>query len=315
MPETPGTTIQARIEKLGLFGVLPAAALLSQFDSGQISSPDSREKLLELWKKSNLGFSRSGAPSRSFANETNLRPLDSASSETMRTILERLRNYPPFDSHPTALYSVDVNKLVTPQLVVNVDRMSRRGAFKKDASEANLLNLFFEPGGSPETVNRQVIGIGQNGGSVMYTSFDEDIRLHQPPLFRQIPVSETDRRSVSLDSICFPVGGGTPFAWAIKVPIAPGIFRLLLANGIHRAVAAAAAGLDSIPLAVCEFSPLEIPDPFVELPRGLLLELNSNAPMIVDFTNPELALRIQFYRQLRTVRFNWNFEQYAVALK
>lgn len=311
----PEETIDKEIEKLGLFGLLPAAALLSQLDSGQISRPSNRDAILNLWQESNSAYERSGGPSRSFVSEADLQPVSGVPKELIATVEKRMRNYPPFDSHKLSILSIEIKKLVTPQLTVNLRRLRRRADVSKNTSQQELFRLLSEPGSSPETVNRQVLGFAPNGGSVLYTSFDEDIRLHQPPQFRPVPINDRDPESPSLESMCFPVGGGTPFAYAFKIGILPGISRLILANGIHRACAAAMAGLTRIPLAICELSPLELPDQFVDTPKALLLDPNSNAPLVSDFADPKLGIRIWYYRQLRTVRFTWNFESFAVALK
>ena len=66
---------------------------------------------------------------------------------------------------------------------------------------------------------------------------------------------------------------------------------------------------------ITDFQPVEVPDPFVETPRQLLLDPGANAPTISDFANPSIAIELQYHRQLRTVRFNWNFESYLLSVK
>ncbi len=304
-----------QVPKLSLFGFLPAQALLSQFDAGLIASPKSKEDLLKAWEASHEGISRLGPSGRSFVTPADIRDIDSNEGNPVKTLSLRLKTYSPFDSHQTAISLVRVNKLVTPQLMVNLHRLQRRALIAKDSTLENLLEISFEPGKNPEPVIRQTIGMGPNGGALMFTSYDEDIRLHQPPLFRNLNLSEKDDRSATLESICFPVGGGLPFAYAFKVEIHPGIFRLVLANGIHRVASAAMAGLEFMPMALCDLTPMELPDQFVDAPKAMLLDPNFNAPIISDFANEQVAIKLSHYRQLRTVRFNWNFEQYAVGLR
>lgn len=197
-----------QVPKLSLFGFLPAQALLSQFDAGLIAGPTSKEQLLKAWEASHEQIMRLGSPTRSFATSVDIQDITGVDVEPVEALSRRLKTYPPFDSHKTAIRFVRVYKLVTPQLMLNMDRLHRRASLTKDSSPWELLEVSFDPGNSPEPVVRQTIGMGPNGGALMFTSYDEDIRLHQPPLFRNLSLSETDTQSATLQSICFPVGGG-----------------------------------------------------------------------------------------------------------
>ena len=75
------------------------------------------------------------------------------------------------------------------------------------------------------------------------------------------------------------------------------------------------AGVEFLPLALCDLTPMELPDPFVDSPKAMLLDPNFNAPLITDFSNEQVVIKLNHYRQLRTVRFNWNFELFAVGLR
>jgi hypothetical protein len=132
---------------------------------------------------------------------------------------------------------------------------------------------------------RQTLGVGPTGGAMLYTSYDEDLRLHQPPLVRRSRLNEGDQSSPTREGLFFPVGGGRPFAYAFRIQVAPGAHRPILANGIHRAAAAATAGIDRIPLVLCDLSALELPEPLVETPKGMLLDPTFGPPMITDL-NP-----------------------------
>jgi hypothetical protein len=173
----------------------------------------------------------------------------------------------------------------------------------------------FESAGKPDPIVRQTLGMAPNGGALLFTSYDEDIRLHHPPKYRQLPVNERDSQSPSFENVCIPIGGGFPLASAIRVEIAPGITRLILSNGIHRVFGLAQAGYEWCPLVVSDIIPMEFPDPFVELPKDVLLPPTSNPPLITDFLNKDLVIPLDYYTLLRTIRLNWNFEQYVTVLK
>jgi hypothetical protein len=307
--------MHALVEKISLAGVLPAPALLSQLDAGLIASPSNRVELLAMWERSNRAYQRVGPASRSFSTDEDLRPLEGVTGDRVERIAARLKNYPPFDAHPTRILLANVRKLVTPQLTVTIGRMERRAKFAKRVTADGLFDMAFGAGSDPEPVFRQTLGLAPNGGALIFTSSDEDIRLHHPPQFRSLRINQNDTEGPELESICFPVGGGTPFVQVLRIQMGPGLARLILANGIHRVAAAARAGVEWFPAATCDLSPVELPDQFVDLPKALLLDPNFNAPLAADFADESVAIHLQCHRQLRTVRFNWNFENYSVGLR
>jgi hypothetical protein len=118
-----------------------------------------------------------------------------------------------------------------------------------------------------------------------------------------------------LENICFSVGGGLSFASAYRIKIGPGKERIILNNGIHRAFKLAQMHFEWVPLIVADLSPEELPPQFVDLPQSLLTGENSNPPLISDFLNSDVCIGLKYYPVLKTLRFNWNFEQYVTVLK
>ena len=90
---------------------------------------------------------------------------------------------------------------------------------------------------------------------------------------------------------------------------------MILSNGIHRAYTLAKAEYEWCPLLVCDLKPLEIPEPFVDIPRDILLNPAANPPLITDFLDEGVAIPLDYYTLLKTVRFNWNIEQYVTVLR
>jgi len=302
------------VEKLTLFSALPVQALLSQLESGFIAEPSDRRELQRLWETTSKAFTAK-PPTRSSLDAADLRPTEGADPAKLEALLIRMQAYPPYDSHPSNIFNVKLSKLVTPQITVNLSRAARRGRVRAGMTMPELIDLAFESAGTPEAIVRQTLGMSPNGGALMFTSYDEDIRLHHPPTIRPIAINERDSLSPSFESICFPVGGGLPFAAAMRVQIAPGITRLILKNGIHRAQSLAAAGYEYAPLLVVDMSPLEVPDPFVDFPRDILLNPALNPPLITDFLDERCMIRLKYHKVLRTVRFNWSIEHYPTVLR
>src|SRR6267143_4827173 len=255
------STTAPKKNKLTLFSVLPQPILLSQLDGGFIAEPKDRSSLQEIWKKANHAYGEIGVASRSFADPDDTQKIADTASGRITNTLKRVRLYAPYDSHPTEILNVRISKLVTPQISVTPSRAQRRAEIKQNMTTDELLTIMFESKGEPEPITRQILGITQNGGALIFTSYDEDIRLYNPPQFRRIPINEKDSRSPSLESVCHPIGGGLPYASAYRIPVSSGggINRLILSNGIHRVYALAKAGYEWCPIAVCDLSPIELP--------------------------------------------------------
>ncbi len=252
---------------------------------------------------------------RSFATDNDIRPVSDVEEAHLNQVLGRITKYAPYDTHETKIVCARISRLITPQIAINDARAIARAPVVAGMTDAELLKLMTEAAGTPEAITRQALGMGPSGGALLFTSFDEDIRLHHPPQFRTLPVSSSDSESPSFENICFPIGGGIPFAAAYRVDITPGVTRLILGNGIHRAYRLAAAGYEWCPLALTHVTPMEVPEQLVDLPKDFLLSPEANPPLIADFLDKSAAIQLDYYRVLKTIRINWNFEQYATVLK
>ncbi len=303
------------IHKLTLYSALPAQGLLAQLEMGFISEPANRERLLALWKDASQAYNNLGGPARSFLSPDDIRPVEGVDESLVENTLARIKLYAPHDSHQTTINLVRISKLVTPQITLNLSRAQRRATVKHNMKPEEIFNIAFGDAGKPEPITRQILGVAPTGGALVFTSYDEDIRMYNPPEHRRIPVNELDGESPSFESVCFPVGGGYPFASALRIPVASGATRLILMNGIHRIYKLGEAGERWCPLAISDFVPMELQDPFVELPKAFLLDPNANPPLITDFLAPNVTIPLDYFTLLKTIRLNWNIEQYVTVLK
>jgi hypothetical protein len=303
---------RSTVRKLTLYSALPPQAVLSQLDL--IAEPSNKDILLKMWQRANAAYNGLANPFRSLASPDDVQPLEGVSKTKVDALVERTKLYPPYDSHTFSINNVRISKLVTPQLSVNPERAKNRADIKPGLSSEQLLDLAFKSGSKHAPVNRQTIGIAGNGGAVLFTSYDEDVRIHHPPQYRKLPVNEKDHDGPTLENVCFAVGGGLSVAAAYQIPV-PGGTKLILSNGIHRVYSLAREGYEWCPLVVCDLTAAELPEPFVELPKDFLLNPTQNPPLATDFLNNDIVIPLEYYSLLRTVRLNWNFEQYATVLK
>ena len=313
MTKKPAVSLP-RVPKLALYSAVPPQPLLSQFDAGFIAAPSDRAELQRSWDRASRAYQGLEGPERSFVDPTDTRQLIGVDGDAVEGILARTRLYPPFDSHPPQLVAVRLSKLVTPQLTVSLPRANRRVEIASGATDRELLEISTSPSSMAEPVHHQVLGQLPNQGAVIFTSYDEDVRPHVP-VFRNMELEPRDASSQVLPTFCIPVGGGIPFVSGQRVSVMPGVDRIVITNGIHRAFSIARAGCDWIPMVVCNVSPVEMPPQIVELPNQLILNPGANPPLLTDFLNDEVAMQLEYYPVLKVVRLNWAAEQLATVLR
>lgn len=302
------------VRKITLFSILPQQHLLAQLDGGFIAEPQDKSALQTLWQHANNAYNNYMGL-RSFLAEDDVRKLEGVPQSKVTSLLNQIKNYPPYDTHPTNIFDVRISKLITPQISVDPERAEKRANIKEKLNTGDLFDLVFKGNGKAEPINRQILGFNPNGGSVIFTSYDQDVRLHHPPQYHNLPIHKSDQDSLLLENVCMAVGGGLPFAVAYRIQIAPSVSRLILGNGIHRVYKLARAGYEWCPLIVCDLIPMELSEPFVDLPREILLNPSANPPLITDFLNDDVIIKLKYFQVLKTIRLNWNFEQYVTVLK
>src|SRR5256885_6544324 len=169
------------VRKLTLYAVLPPQTILSQLDSGFVAEPSDKATALMLWQKASQAYNSHGSPDRSILTSDDIREAKDVDSNEIERVLNQAKLYPPHDSHPTGIYNVRISKLVTPQISVNVSRAEKRASLRTGMSTSELFMIMFESAGKPDPITRQSLGMSQNSGTLLFTSYDEDIRLHHPP--------------------------------------------------------------------------------------------------------------------------------------
>jgi hypothetical protein len=303
------------VEKITLFSILEFSALKSHLRLNLIADPTDEKVLRNLWEKANDAYQHIGPPSRSFLTSGDIKPIDKDSKEKYDRLLSRITQYSTYATYPTNIYNVRLSKLVTPQLIINLSRAQRWTNVRKNMMSDELFDLLFQPPNHSENITCQTLGIGTANGSILFTSYNEDTRLYHPPQYRTIPINENDPQSLKFQSVCMIIGGGLPFASAYRVQIGEGITRLILNNGIHRIYKLAESGVEWCPLIVSDVNPNEIPETFIGTPRSILLNPKFNPALISDFLREDVVIPIKYHRVLKTVRLNWNYEQYETVLR
>jgi len=232
----------------------------------------------------------------------------------MEYLVNKVKTYPSFESE-TNIYYVRISKLLTSQVVINLQRAQKWSKIKKNLKDDELCDIMLEPQNRYESINRQTLALRQNSGSILFTSYNQDTRFYYPPDYRKIPLNEKDPNGPTVESICLLFGGGFPFASAYRIQIGEEKTRVIVINGIHRIYKLAENGYQWCPIVVTDIQSSELPDQLVQVPKSMLLNPHSNPPLIIDFLKKDATIPLSCYNLLKTVRINWNFEQYDTVLK
>ena len=300
---------EAPERKLTLFSVLPAAAVLNAFDNGSIAEPPTREEVLALWRSTSAAYSKAGPGSRSILEPKDAPIFSDVPASQIETTLAKARAYPPYETHETAIGWVELSKLVTPQIIVNPVRAGMDPRLEKTASPEELFAVMFNSPPSDRPIHRSIVQRTQTGGTAQFVSTNEDIRPHSP-VFREISIYDRDPAGEPLPAICLPVGPGFSFASALAIGLQPGKFRLVVSNGIHRLYSIAKAGFTHAPILICPVTSVELPEPFVQISKAILLDPNQNPPVITDFLDKSLTMELGFRPSRTTVRISWTIERF-----
>ncbi|MCW4030620.1 MAG: hypothetical protein NWE92_13365 [Candidatus Bathyarchaeota archaeon] len=307
-------SLASTVDKITLLSIVEFSALQNQLKLNLIADPSSENALKDLWNTANKEYQHIGPPSRSFITAQDIQPIDDDYSQKYETLLSRVKKYNTYPEK-TSIYNVRISKLVSPQLIINLSRANRWTNIKKNIKPDELYELMFQPPIDSNSITCQILGTGSSNGAMLFTSHDEDTRIYHPPQNRNIPFNANDPQSRNFQSVCLLIGGGLPFASAYRVQLGENITRIILNNGIHRVYKLAEKGVEWCPLIVSDISPYEIPETFVGTPRTILLNPKLNPALITDFLNKDITIPLKYHRVLKTIRLNWNFEQYETVLK
>lgn len=280
---------------------------------GLITEPSKKDVLEGMWRRAKLSYIQKTSD-RSLVGPDDVLPFEDVSRAKIDSVLKRIKLYQPHDSHPTGIYKVRLAKLVTPQININLKRAEGRVDVKAGMTQAELFSVAFESKPHPQPIHKQIIGRTPDNGAFLFTSYDEDLRAHQP-LYRKIPVNEKDDVGPVFDGACFPIGGGLELINAFRVRIGSEATRIILMNGIHRIYRLIATNHEWCPMILTDFDISEVGDPIVELSKELVLNPKLNPPLVADFADSKLALTLTYFSALVTVRLNWSVERYSTVVK
>jgi hypothetical protein len=304
------------VEKTALYCVNPIGYMVGQFDAGYLGFPSTRASCRDLWREKSARYRRHLNPPRSILDDRDLGVLDPTGATVARHLRERMLCYPDFELRNVQFYNVPLRKLITPQLTVTDSRVDAHTArISRNSNEEQKLEFVSGRGPREGLVDHQVLAAGPGGRSDLFTTQHDDVRMHFPPRLISVPMNDLDPEGGRVTALAFPIGEGFPIVHAYKFKMHDQRERLILANGVHRVVAAIRSEVDSLPIAVCDAEPGDLPEPFVDLSINFATNPQADPPLAGDFLDSRIAMHLGFFPGKKAMRFNWSVEQATVLDK
>ena len=205
-----------------------------------------------------------------------------------------------FSAVPTSFAIVEIDRLVAPQRVVNLDYVAHLSSQLTGEDLNDLVEFCLTPGSSPPTV--RVLQVSSD--EILFSSRCADLRLlggfSKPIGPDDLAWAHVGGQPISAVTLLLGFGAAPVNAWATDA-------RLILNNGFHRASALKSRGITRMPIVIQHVSnaALQIPDDeLFGLSREYLVR-DPRPPLMKDFFDPLLTLDLRFKPRLKTIRLRW----------
>lgn len=212
-----------------------------------------------------------------------------------------------FSHLPTSFNIVEIEKLIAPQRVVNLDYVNKLvNSYPKSPSLDDLLDICISPKREMDAIQHLQIAKNEH----VFSSPNSDIRYLGSFV-----------RKLTPEDLVSPKSGGIPVAAIITfigyggspINVLKAKNRLILHNGFHRVYALHSLGVTEIPVVVQHVGnvDLEFPPNVSGLPKNYLL--NHPRPVLFkDWFVPEFAVTLKIRERMKLVTVGINVKQHEV---
>jgi hypothetical protein len=223
-----GHTLDASQQEVWLLGQPPLGRYLDyveDFVTGGDKLP--RRAQVEDWRRANDYYYKLEKSEAGIANRVRIRKLPPAMAAAAQEVEEDARFKRAFDTLPTRIALVELDRLIVAQPHVNLDHAERlKARLPRDPSPQDLFRFCLPLNRVEADVEMRRAGKNR----FMFWSASSDFRFLEPALLRSDQVSDYDPYGPIGGIVGLTVGYGSNFLSAIE---ADG--RVLLHNGHHRA--------------------------------------------------------------------------------
>lgn len=267
----------------------------------------SRADLADDWRRANDHYYDLEESEGGIADEIEIADLDPALHPLVAEIETDPRYRFTFDTFPTTMAMVELDRLVVYQTHVTRQFTDELQARLGPTPTLEALFRFCQP---PETSKAPVEMREVGNGRYVFSSASTDFRQHEPVLLRPEQVQGHDTFGPLSGMVGLGVGFGSNFLTAIRADN-----RLLLHNGYHRAYALRALGITHAPCiiqTVTRRDELEVAAKSVVADDPKFYFATPRPPLLKDFFDPEIYKVFEVYKTLKMIEVTFEIRDFEV---
>lgn len=296
------------LEEIRLLGQPPLQDHLSFVRNCVVDSDAiDMEEIATAWREANDYYHELEQQEAGFADDIEILDLDPSLDPLVEAIEKDPRFTYTFDTFPTDIALVELDRLVVYQTHVTrpfTDGLRTRLGTTPDAE---TLFRFCQPSATAETpIDIRKIGRRR----FMFSSESTDFRSHEPALLHPNQVSDHKTFGPMSAVVGLPVGFGSNFFTAIQHED-----RVLLHNGYHRAYAMRALGITHAPCiiqTVTRRDELEVAAKESVADNPGFYFGAKRPPILKDFFDPRIAQSFMVYRTVKMIEVNFEIRTFEV---
>jgi hypothetical protein len=266
-----------------------------------------RAALIDEWRGANEYYYQLRETEAGLADRVECRDLDSDLQPLAEEVMADPRYRHTFDSLPTCIGMVELDRLVVFQTHVTRDFV-------------DALKLRLGPAPDPETLFRFCLPLGRPDAPVriqrvgskrfVFTSDSTDFRFQEPVLLRPEQVQGYDGYGPIAGIVGLMVGFGSNFLNVIR-----GDDRLVLHNGYHRACALRELGITHAPCIIqtascrdeIDFAAKQV----VAQDPGFYFK-HARPPLLKDFSDPKIRKVLPVYKTSRMIEVSFKVRDFEI---
>lgn len=262
------------------------------------------------WRKANDVYHELEQTEAGSADEIETGALPSAMGDVLEEVRADPRYQVTFDTFPTTIEMVELDRLVLSQIHVTQQHVSALCArLGPDPAPADLLRFCCLPAERP-SAGVEIRRVGP--GRYRFSCESRDFRPHQPTLLRPDQVMGHQTFGPVSGMVGLPVGFGSNFLTAIRFED-----RILLHNGYHRACALRTLGLSHAP---CILQTVTRRDELRAAANEQVADdpafffRSKRPPLLKDYFDPRLRKILRVHATLKVIEVDFTFAEHEVRI-
>ncbi len=296
-------------QELWLLGQPPLARYL---DFVEDTAPEGarldRAALIAEWCAANDHYQELERSEAGVANQAEYRDLDPALAALAAQLQSHPRYQRAFDTLPTSIGMVDLDKLIVYQKHVTNNFVERLAARLGPSPDAATLFRFCLPLSTPEApVEIRRVGSRR----YVFRCESTDFRYHESALLRPDQVEGYESFGAVGGILALLVGFGSNFLNVVRVGK-----RALLNNGYHRACALRSLGIRHAPCVIQTATRADEVEISVRSDVAEKAEFyfeSARPPLLRDYFDPKIRKLLPVRRRVRQIELSYEVKDYLVC--